>query len=139
VIYDLGRFFGYLVTMEEENASLKLSSAQARELLSLMEDIDGMTRIEADWAEETLEYLELDLLTPAQLMVVDQIAINRQSESSGGTGTGTGAGAGRAGTAEEGTSPLQSYINGGAFNPVNDDSKSIGQGFYELMDLIRGR
>lgn len=128
VVYDLGRFFGYIVTLEQEHPDLALSDTQAAEILDVMTQIEGMERVEPDWASDTLDYLELDLLTPAQLLAVDKIALARETTSTSGTGTGAGGGTG--------SGPLQTYINGGAFNPITDDSKTIGQGFYELMKML---
>jgi hypothetical protein len=131
VVYDLGRFFGYVHGMTTENRSLTLTPEQKREILSVMEEIRGMARIEPAWAESTLEYLELDLLSPAQLMDVDQRAIAREQEreSTGVTGGGGGTGGG--------TGPLSSYAAGGPFNPLLDDTKTIGQGFAELYDYLK--
>ena len=126
VVYDLGRFFGYVVTMEKESQKLALTKPQMESLYSIMKEIEGTERIEAEWAAETLEYLELDLLTPDQLLAVDQYAMVRVPAGTTGAGQGAGTGAG----------PIQSYIAGGAFNPIVDRTKSIGQGFYELLGLL---
>ncbi len=133
VVNDLGRFFGYVHGMTTENPGLALTAEQKREILSVMEDIKGMARIEPAWAESTLEYLELDLLSPAQLMEVDRRAIAREQERestsvTGGSGGGTGAGGG--------TGPLSSYVAGGPFNPIIDDTKPMGQGFAALYDYL---
>ena len=131
VVYDLGRFFGYVLQMHQENAKLALTPDQQEEIAGYIEEIRAMTRIEAAWAEETLEYLELDLLTPAQLMMVDQLAIAWQNsrESTSGTGTGTGA--------SGGSGPIASYVAGGPFNPIVDETKSIGANMKALYDLLK--
>lgn len=129
VIYDLGRFFGYVLQMHKEEPKLALSADQKGEIAGYIEEIRSMSRIEVPWAEETLEYLELDLLSPAQLLKVDQLAIAWQSSrTSSGTGTGTGGGSGGG--------PIASYVAGGPFNPIVDESKSIGANMKELYDLI---
>lgn len=129
VVYDLGRFFGYVHTMTTENSRLALTTAQKSELLQVMTEIKGMSRVEPDWAGETLEYLELDFLTPAQLMEVDRLAIEWMNTRESTTGTGTGGGTG--------SGPISSYVAGGPFNPIIDDTKSIGQGFMELYDYLK--
>ncbi len=133
VVNDLGRFFGYVHGMTTENRSLALTAEQKREILSVMEEIKGMARIEPAWVESTLEYLELDLLSPAQLMEVDRRAIAREQEreSTGVTGGGGGTGAGG------GTGPLSSYVAGGPFNPIIDDTKPMGQGFGAFYDYLK--
>jgi len=138
VVYDLGRFFGYVHGMITEESAFALKADQKQEIIEVMEKIMATNRIEAKWAEETLEYLELEVLSAAQLMEVDRRAIewqnNRETsgETEGGTGVpGSGAGAGT------GTGPLSSYVAGGPFNPIVDDSKSIGQGFTALYEYLK--
>jgi len=118
--------------MTTEESSLALDAEQKAELKKVMEAIKGMNRIEPDWAEETLEQLELEVLSAGQLMAVDQRAIewrnNRETSTSpagGGTGSGSGSG------------PMSSYVAGGAFNPIVDESKSIGQGFTALFEYLK--
>ena len=129
-VYDLGRFFGYVATMEEENSKLLLSPNQVKIFYDIMAEIEGSERIEPDWALESLEYLELDVLTPDQLIAVDQLAIAREATRETGTGQGSG------GT---GSGPIVTYIAGGAFNPIVDESKSIGEGFYTLYRSLANR
>jgi hypothetical protein len=113
--------------MTTEDAALALTDAQKREIKTVMDEIRGMSRIEPDWAAERLEYLELDVLTPKQLMDVDLRAIEwqntRETTSQSGGGTGTG--------------PMATYVAGGAFNPIIDPSRTIGQGFNALYDLLK--
>ncbi|MDA3947642.1 MAG: hypothetical protein PF508_00315, partial [Spirochaeta sp.] len=94
VVYDLGRFFGYVHGMTTESPSLALTDTQKRKIAGVIEQIREMRRIEPEWAEEQLTYLELELLTPAQLMDVDRRAIEWQNtrESTGQTGSGGGTG-----------------------------------------------
>lgn len=137
VVYDLARFFGYVYGMTTEEESLALTTGQRRELLAVMEEIRRMERVEPDWAEATLERLELDLLTPAQLMEVDRRAIEWERErtspalAGGGGGAGTGAGSGG------GSGPLSSYVAGGSFNPLLDATKPLGEGFASLYDYLK--
>jgi hypothetical protein len=136
VVYDLGRFFGYVHGMTTENASLALTPSQATEIAAVMDEISGMDRVEPSWASETLERLELDVLSPAQLMDVDRRAIawQKSRESSGTTeGSGTGSSGG------SGSGPLGSYVAGGPFNPIVDESRTIGQGFAALREYLAGR
>ncbi len=132
VVYDLGRFFGYVHSMTSEESSLALNAEQKAELKKVMEEIKGMNRIEPEWAEKTLEQLELELLSAGQLMAVDQRAIdwqnNRETSSSpDGSGAGSGSGSG----------PMSSYVAGGDFNPIVDESKTIGQGFAALFEYLQ--
>ncbi len=135
VVYDLGRFFGYVHGMTTENRSLALTAEQKREIKGIMDEIRGMSRIEPAWAAQQLEYLELDLLTPAQLMEVDRRAIawqdSRDTSAESGSGTGSGAAGG------SGTGPLSTYAAGGPFNPIVDAGRTIGQGFQALYDLVK--
>jgi len=133
VVYDLGRFFGYVEAMIAEDASLDLTGAQATEVREIMTEIRETERIEPDWAEERLTYLELDVLTPAQLMEVDRRAIEWQNtrESTNEPGSGAGSGGG------SGSGPLSTYVAGGAFNPLLDETKSIGEGFAALYQRLR--
>jgi hypothetical protein len=133
VVYDLGRFFGYVEAMIADDASLALSNDQAAEFLKIMTEIRETQRIEPDWAEERLGYLELDVLSPAQLMEVDRRAIEWQNTRETSTEPGSGAGSG-GGT---GTGPLSTYVAGGAFNPLLDETKSIGEGFAGLYERVR--
>lgn len=132
VIYDLGRFFGYVHTMIEENPDLALTPKQLEEFHTVMTRIKGMSRVEADWADETLDYLELDLLTVKQLIAVDKLAIARESTRQTGTGESKGAGA----TTENPAGSVQTYVAGGAFNPMLDTSKSLGEGFDDFYKYV---
>ena len=130
VVYDLGRFFGYVHDMTTEISKLALTASQKSEIKKIMGQIKEMDRVEPDWAEETLDYLELELLTAAQLMEVDRRAIewqNSREPSIPGSGAGGGSG----------TGPISSYIAGGPFNPLIDDSKNIGQGFADFYDYLK--
>lgn len=139
VVYDLGRFFGYVYGMVTENNELSLSEGQRRELQEVMEEIESMRRIEAAWADETLQYLELELLTPDQLMEVDKRAIEWQKTRDSGLAAGTGGrgGGGDGSGTGDGSGPISSYVAGGPFNPLLDESKSIGKGFRDLYEHIR--
>ncbi|MDZ7795348.1 MAG: hypothetical protein U5P10_17140 [Spirochaetia bacterium] len=140
VVYNLGRFFGYVYGMVTENKELRLSEGQKRELREVMEDIESMGRIEATWADETLQYLELELLTPDQLMEIDQRAIEWQNNSDSGSAAGSGgraAGGGDGSGSGGGSGPISSYVNGGPFNPLLDESKNIGKGFRDLYECVR--
>ncbi len=133
VVYDLGRFFGYVENMIAEDASLALTADQAAEFLKIMTEIHETQRIEPEWAEERLTHLELDVLSPAQLMEVDRRAIEWQStrETTSEPGSGVGSGGGT------GSGPLSTYVSGGAFNPLLDETKSIGEGFAALFERVR--
>ena len=100
--------------MEKEEPKLALSTDQLEEIFAIMSELKQMERIEPDYAEGLLERLELDILTPDQLMTVDQLAIAREERrESGNLGTGSKSG--------NGSGAIQTYIAGGAFNPLQDD------------------
>lgn len=133
VVYDLGRFFGYVYGMTTEDRTLELTDVQKREIAAVITEIEGMRRIEPEWAEERLTYLELELLTPAQLMEVDRRAFEWQNtrETTGASGSGGGTGGG------SGSGPLSSYVAGGPFNPLLDETKTIGGGIASLREYLR--
>ena len=133
VVYDLGRFFGYVWRLQGEDfEDLAMTRDQMVEMYEVVSYVATAERIEPDWAEEQLDYLELDLLTPAQLMQVDMFAISR--EESRVPGSGAGASSGATGT---GSGPILSYVNGGAFNPIVDDTKTTGEDFFSLLEFLQ--
>jgi len=135
VVYDLGRFFGFVWRLQGEDfEDLAMTRDQMVEMYEVVSYVAGAERIEPDWAEEKLDYLELDLLTPAQLMQVDMFAIAREESRVPGSGTGSGSSSGGTGT---GSGPILSYVNGGAFNPLIDDSKTTGQDFFSLLEFLQ--
>ena len=96
VVYDLGRFFGYVLSMVEESPKLALSQEQLEVFYEVMLEIKQSERIEPDWADEQLERLELDILTPDQLLAVDQLALAREeSRETEESGTRSGQGKGQ--------------------------------------------
>ena len=125
VVFDLGRFFGFLMAMEEEKPKLALSKDQLLEVYRLMSELKQMQRVEPQRAEEILVYLEDEVLSPDQLMEVDQLAIARlESRETQTTSTGTGGG------------QITSYIAGGPFNPMTDATKTIGKDFAAFFDYV---
>jgi hypothetical protein len=134
VVYDLGRFFGYVWRLEQEYDDLALNSDQMAAFYEVMTDISSMARIEPDWAEDTYEYLELDVLDMDQLMQVDMFVIAREETRSSGTGTGAGSGSSSSGS---GSGPILSYINGGAFNPIVESTNTQGEDFAEFMEYLK--
>ena len=128
VVFDLGRFFGYLNTMEKETPELALSKSQLQQIYEIMTELNKLDRVEPDYAEKLLVGLEDDLLTPDQLMQVDQLAIAkaeaRTTNASAGAGTGAGGG------------QISSYVAGGPFNPIKDPAKSIGQDFAAFLEYV---
>jgi hypothetical protein len=128
VVFDLGRVFGFIHTMEKEEPKLSLSNDQMQQLYSIMDRVLNIERIEPDEAEEMLVKIEDEILTPDQLMHVDQLAIARAAE--------------RESAAEErvpgsGGGQITSYIAGGAFNPMKDASKTIGKDFTAFFDYLK--
>jgi len=127
VVFDLGRFFGFLFTIEKESPKLALSQDQLEEVYQSMSELKLMQRVEPDRAEEMLIYLEDEVLSPDQLMEVDQLAIARmESRETQSTSQGTGTGGGQ----------ITSYIAGGPFNPMSDAAKTIGKDFAAFFDYV---
>jgi hypothetical protein len=127
VVFDLGRFFGFLFTIEKESPNLALSKAQLEEVYQSMSELKAMQRVEPDDAEEMLIYLEDEVLSPDQLMEVDQLAIVRmESRDTEATSQSTGTGGGQ----------ITSYVAGGPFNPMTDATKTIGKDFAAFFDYV---
>ena len=132
VIFDLGRFFGYLNTMEEEAPELALSKDQMKELYDTLNKFLKLDRIEIDDADETLLYLEEELLNLDQLIYVDELAIAKMEtrisgSAAGGGGESSGSGGGQ----------LAGYVAGGDFNPLMDPSKTIGEDVAVFYDYLK--
>ncbi len=132
VIFDLGRFFGYLNTMEEEAPGFALSKEQMKELYETLTRYLKLDRIEIDDANETLLYMEEELLTLDQLIYVDELAIAKMENRVSGTGTGGGGGSSGSGGGQ-----LAGYVAGGAFNPLKDPSKTIGEDVSAFYDYLK--
>jgi len=135
VVFDLGRVFGFIRTMEEENASLRLSAEQVRELYVIMTEIRRTERMDPDQADEWLASIEDEILTPAQLVAVDKLYLARETTRGSGTGAGSGAGGGTG----DATGSIATYIAGGKFNPILDTSKSMGADFAAFYDELGER
>lgn len=133
VIYDLGRFFSFLNTLEEEAPELALSKDQMKEIYNILDLFLKSTRIEADDAEDKLLYMEEELLTLDQLIYVDELAIARMDNREGGTKSGTGSGS----NGSAGGGALAAYATGGAFNPLTDLSKPTGESVAEFFDYLK--
>ncbi|GAB1483014.1 hypothetical protein MASR2M78_18300 [Treponema sp.] len=131
VVYDLGRVFGFIQTMDKEQKKLALSAAQAKSLLTIAEKILEAKRIEPKTADVWLGEIEDKILKPDQLMFVDGLFMARTSSSSAGNGTGAGA--------SGGTSPIQSYVSGGPFNPMLDTSKTLGKDFKAAYEYLKAK
>ena len=136
VVFDLGRVFGFIQTMEQEDPSLELSGDQIRELYTIMTAVKQSDRINPNRADEWLVTIEDQILTVDQLMYVDQLYLARANSSGSGDGTGAGNGAGGTGTA---SGLIATYIAGGAFNPIIDASKSMGEDFLAYYDELTAR
>jgi hypothetical protein len=130
VIFDLGRFFGFLYSMEQDAKDLKLSQSQMEEIAEKIDYFLQLDRVEAEDAEEALVYLEDELLTVDQLMYVDELTMARQENR--GTKSESGSGAGAA----SGSGQLAGYAAGGAFNPLKDRSKTIGQDIWAFREYL---
>ena len=124
VVFDLGRVFGYLATMEKEAPKLALSRDQLTKLVDVMTSIKSTKRLVPKEAERLLVKIEDTILTAAQLAYVDQLAIDKAATRETGTGANAGTGSG----------PLTTYIAGGDFNPMLDTTKTMGKDFAAFYD-----
>lgn len=131
VIFDLGRFFGFLNVMEEEAPDLALTKNQKTDLYNTLNRFLKMDRIEVDDADETLLYLEEELLTLDQLIYVDGLAIEKMETRVSKSGSGGGAGA------SSGGGVLAGYVAGGPFNPLKDQTKTIGQDVTAFLNYLK--
>lgn len=129
VVYDLGRVFGYIHTMDKEQKKLALSAAQAKALVGIADKILASRRLEPKTADTWLKEIEDSILTTDQLMFVDGLALARETSATAGTGAGS----------TGGTSPLQSYVAGGDFNPMLDVTKTIGKDFKAAYDYLKAK
>lgn len=129
VVYDLGRFFGYVWGMQQEGGDLALTRDQMSDIYEVASEVAATARIEPDWAEDQLDYLELDVLSPAQLMQVDMLALAREESRVEGSGTGSGGGSG--------SGVILSYVDGGPFNPITGATNTIGTDFAEFMAFLQ--
>ncbi|HOX18117.1 MAG TPA: hypothetical protein PKW82_06640 [Spirochaetales bacterium] len=132
VVFDLGRTFGYLMTIEKDSKVPALSATQLKDLYDIMVQIRTTKRIEPAPAKAWLAKIEDKILTPAQLMAVDKLAAAAAAARTGTPGAGTGTGPGASGTG--GSSSLQSYVAGGEFNPITDATKTMGTDFKTFFD-----
>lgn len=124
VVFDLGKLFGYLATMEKEAPKLVLSRDQMLKLVDVMKSIKGTKRFVPKEAEKLLVKIEDTILTAAQLTYLDQLAIAKAATREKGTGANAGTGSG----------PLMTYIAGGDFNPMLDTTKTMGKDFAAFYD-----
>lgn len=136
VVFDLGRILGFIRTMESEKPTLRLEAAQVRDLYAIMTAIRQSERIEPRRADEWLVTIEEEILTAAQLAYIDKLYLDRASTAQSGAGTGSGS-AGAAGGEASGS--IATYIAGGAFNPIMDTTKSMGQDFARYYDELAAR
>lgn len=100
-------------------------------MLGYAEAIRSDQRIEPEEAEAMLDKIENTVLNAKQLMYIDQLAIERMNTKTTTAGTNAGS--------STGTSPVQSYINGGPFNPMLDTTKTIGKDFQTAYNYLKGK
>ncbi len=123
VVFDLGRLFGYLNTMEKEEKSLALTQDQLERIYKIMVTIKQTKRMESENADTMITAMEDEILTPDQLMYTDQLAIEKMAARTSGSGSGGGGGG-----------QITTYIAGGAFNPMSDPAKTIGKDFEAFFE-----
>jgi hypothetical protein len=126
VVFDLGRMFGYLQTLENDFPKIALSASQLNEVYGIMTTIKATKRMDPSLAEELLLRIEDKVLTPAQLTQVDQIAIAKMNERETSSTNQSGSGGGQ----------ITSYIAGGPFNPMTDATKTIGKDFEAYFQYL---
>jgi hypothetical protein len=128
VVFDLGRFFAYLLTMEKESPKLALSRTQLEAVYKSMTSLKTMRRVNPAEAEKTLEYLEEQVLSPEQLMAVDQLAIAKmEAREAQSSSPSEGSGGGQ----------ITSYLAGGPFNPMTDATRTIGKDFAAFYEYVK--
>ncbi|MDX9959796.1 MAG: hypothetical protein AB7T74_05225 [Clostridia bacterium] len=130
VIFDLGRMFGYLNTMEKDPKVAALSNTQLTKLYDIMVELRNTTRVETAQAQILLTSIEDDILTPAQLMAADKLAVAKEAGRTNVQGSGAGS------SANGGTSSMASYVAGGDFNPIIDPTKTMGKDFTAFYDYV---
>lgn len=156
-ILDLGRLLGFVHTMSDEQAQLRLSDTQVNELLTIVRAIARTSRLTGAAAAEYMATIEDGILNTRQLVYTDQlwIAAERERANSGGTpsatsqqrGSGRTPGEATGSTAQEGseqnpsgsTSDLAAFAAGEDFNPLLDMSRPQGTSFHALLEYLEGR
>ncbi|TVQ27931.1 MAG: hypothetical protein EA383_01635 [Spirochaetaceae bacterium] len=161
-ILDLGRLLGFVHTMSDEQAQLRLSDTQVNELLTIVRAIARTSRLTGAAAAEYMATIEDGILNTRQLVYTDQlwIAAERERANSGGTPSATSQqrGSGRTpgeatgsttqgGSTQEGseqnpsgsTSDLAAFAAGEDFNPLLDMSRPQGTSFHALLEYLEGR
>jgi hypothetical protein len=136
VITELGRLFGFLLRMDREETSLKISHSQAGELSLIAEEIERTDRFTPKRATAMMVLIEDNILTPAQLIYTDRLFMNRDSSRTG-SGSGSGSNPGSSGNPAGGA--MAAFIAGGPYNPLRDASRQQGQDFQEFRALVRKR
>ena len=134
---DLGRFFGFILQMIEEEPRLNLTSPQARQLHGVIERVLATVRLDGETTEEFFIEIEDDILTPAQLLYTDKLFAEREA-----TRVPAGTGQGRSGTTTDASAAggsVTTFMNGGAYNPLTDTTKQQGQDTAELKALLARR
>lgn len=140
VVFDLGRMFGYIRTMEEEEDDLRLTADQVRKLYVIMTAIKQTERMDPDVADDWLIAIEDDILNVKQLVYVDQLYLARASTAGSGDGSGGGNGS-RSGSGETGsaTGSIATYVAGGKFNPIVDSTNKMGEEFLAYYEELGSR
>ncbi|AFG38343.1 hypothetical protein [Spirochaeta africana] len=151
VINELGRLFGFIVRMHEEESELKLTTQQAGLLELIVEEIYAVERLVPARAQQVLQEIEAEILTPEQLRYTDRLFLSRQqtqrTATTGSRQQNDQRSAGRSSTAGDGTgteeqagSPpdsLAAFVAGGAFNPLRDSDRQAGQDILRLRALLQ--
>ncbi|TVR61633.1 MAG: hypothetical protein EA426_03060 [Spirochaetaceae bacterium] len=147
VVLDFARFLGIVLRMVEQEPTLGLSSAQARQLLDVLSDVRTTSRLTATNARRMMGYIEDDILTAQQLMFTDRVWMQSSGERSSAGASGsqnrgsntTGEQSGTGSEASANAGALSSYASGGPYNPLSDTTRRQGQDFEALYEYALSR
>lgn len=143
VVSDLGRLFTFILRMEKEVPILSLNGEQVNRLWQITEEIRRTERLTPARAEALTIQIEDEILSPDQLFYTDQQFLTREEKRVPGAGSaaqprGTGTPDGSGATGSSG-GIIASYMSGGPYNPLLDESRQVGQDFTVLRESLRAR
>lgn len=135
-ITDLGRLFGFLLRMDQEEPHLALNSSQISAVLGVMNTVRNSSVISGDMARDITIEIEDDILLPAQLMYTDRLFLQRDQGRSGDSVADSGASSASQRQSNRGASvsaPLSSS------NPFLDRDRAMGADFLDLYDYLKSK
>ena len=137
VITELGRLFGFIVTMHESEPALAISRAQAQELWQISEELRRIQRLEPALAERHLLQIEDTILNPAQLLYTDRLFSGRGESQESGSETRSSPRSNDNDSSSGDFSSISSYLAGGRYNPFLDQGRPMGDNFENLRNLLQ--